>query len=168
MPMDLSDYNPPYLLPGDHLVTVTKHEYRTNNNTGNKGIEFTVHKNGGSSGRLMFWLTDKAKGFLAEFCIACGLTPEQRRNWEPTDCYGKMLVVTAFKNEKGYSEIKHYRAATPAEIAEDARKAGLPSFESPVMSGAENIARGTPDEPGWLNDAPRPTEPPDSIDPLPF
>lgn len=79
----LADYSASkYLDVGDHLVKVMSYK-EVEAKTHTRGIEFTLNDAHGGKAKETCWITEDAMWRLKLFAVACGLSDEEMRAYDP-------------------------------------------------------------------------------------
>jgi len=92
----LSSYNEGsgnWLPDGWHRVTVTGYDMTGPSKVGNYGVEFEVVNHNQLKQRVTCWLTDKALWRLNWFAAACGLSEDERDNYDVDDNGSHRLLI---------------------------------------------------------------------------
>ena len=96
--IDLTKYEGrPQLPEGVHVVTVT--DRKAERTPGGKDVlKLTVTDSKGNTGEVSLFMNEESRWRLAKFAIACGLTKEERQNWQSSMFIGRRLKVRADKH----------------------------------------------------------------------
>jgi hypothetical protein len=112
--------------PGEYDVQImeAKPHYAK---SGTAGVRYLVMTQNRSKTSLDFWLTDAAKPRLRSFAIACGLTPEQMKDFNPSDLVDYQVRIT-FEAQEGttYLDAKTWKECDNFELDPEVNSSDFP------------------------------------------
>ena len=112
--MDLTEYLPAKMTTGEHRLKITEAGI-CQSESGTTLCRVWLRNEKGASFGQNFAQTPRALPCLAGFCIACGLTEQQLKDFAPSDLVDREVIGNVYRNDDSFWAMKSWRPIPPRE-----------------------------------------------------
>lgn len=100
--------------PGEYDVQITAAKAHYGKTNGTPGVRYSIMTQDRRRTTIDFYLTDAAKPRLRSFAAACGMTPDQMKNFNPADLVNRQVTITfEAQDNSTYLDAKTWKECSP-------------------------------------------------------